>query len=92
MSTAPLPGVESLQCVLNHGDSSCLACGLNDVVALQVVKMSIQHAGAPLKLEAKNEYMKRKIEERSLAPNSILNGGEQVCSLTLWVHACIAHQ
>lgn len=47
--------------------------------------MSIEHAGAPLKLEPKNDYMKRKIEERSLAPNSQLNGTEQVCTLLLWL-------
>ena len=62
---------------------------LDNVVALQVVKMSIEHAGAPLTLEPKNDYMKRKIEERSLAPNSILNGAEQVCALLLLLHALL---
>ena len=60
---------------------------LDYIVALQVVKMSIEHAGAPLTLEPKNDYMKRKIEERSLAPNSTLNGAEQVCALLLLLHA-----
>ena len=58
-------------------------------LALQVVKTSIEHAGAPLTLEPKNDYMKRKIEERSLAPNSILNGAEQVCPLLLLLHALL---
>jgi len=46
---------------------------------MQVLGNSIEHAGAPLKLEAKNPYMQRKIDERGLAPNSIQNGGKQVC-------------
>ncbi|KAL3153757.1 hypothetical protein ABBQ32_013347 [Trebouxia sp. C0010 RCD-2024] len=46
--------------------------------AEKVVKMSIEHAGAPLKLEPKVDYMKRKIEERSLAPNSQLDGTEEM--------------
>lgn len=47
--------------------------------------MSIEHAGAPLKLEPKVDYMKRKIEERSLAPNSQLDGTEEVCTMLLWL-------
>lgn len=43
--------------------------------------MSLEHAEAPLTLEPKNDYMKRKIEERLLAPNSIANGAEQVCAV-----------
>ena len=45
---------------------------------MQVLGMALEHAGAPLNLESKNEYMKHKMEERALAPNSIQNGGEQV--------------
>lgn len=45
---------------------------------MQVLHTSVQHAGAPLNLEAKNQYMQRKIDARALAPNSIQNGGEQV--------------
>lgn len=66
-----------------------LACRVDDLSPLQVVKMSIEHAGAPLKLESKNDYMKRKIEERSLAPNSQLNGNAEVCALLLWWHTAI---
>lgn len=46
--------------------------------ALQVLKNSIEHAGAHLKLESKNQYMQRKIDERALAPGSVQNGAEQV--------------
>ena len=46
-----------------------------------MLEHSIEHAGAPLKLEAKTDYMKRKIEERSLAPNSAANIDNQVCAL-----------
>ncbi|DBA95894.1 TPA: hypothetical protein ACH3X1_001428 [Trebouxia sp. C0004] len=50
----------------------------NQETAEKVLGKSIEHAGAPLKLEAKNAYMQRKINERGLAPNSIQNGGKQM--------------
>ncbi|KAL0025099.1 hypothetical protein WJX79_009639 [Trebouxia sp. C0005] len=50
----------------------------NEETAERVLGNSIEHAGAPLKLEAKNLYMQRKIDERGLAPNSIQNGGAQM--------------
>ena len=75
-------------CLSISGPWTPFAC-VDHVLALQVVKTSIEHAGAPLTLEPKNDYMKRKIEERSLAPNSILNGAEQVCPLLLLLHALL---
>lgn len=50
----------------------------NEETAERVLGNNLEHAGAPLKLEAKNPYMQRKIDERGLAPNSIQNGGEQM--------------
>ncbi len=63
--------------------SAChyLSRGITPVNATQVLGQTIEHAGAPLNLESKNKYMQRKIDDRGLAPNSIQNGGEQVCKL-----------
>lgn len=70
-------------------DGHCFLVWLDHVIALQVVKMSLEHAGAPLTLEPKDDYMKRKIEERSLAPNSILNGAGQVCAMFFLLYALL---
>ena len=96
VSTQPMHNEKLSQLAASSSLSHVPTCKVFKAMpVLQVLVHSIEHAGAPLKLEAKNDYMKRKVEERGLAPNSILNGTEQVvhllpastaCSKQAWFH------